>query len=78
MGENVSLLSKHSFRLVGIHGSRLTTHVPMVFSGPGIGAGREMQSPARLHDIVPTLCHILGWEIPETAAGTAWKEITTG
>ncbi|RJP78550.1 MAG: hypothetical protein C4522_12265 [Desulfobacteraceae bacterium] len=78
MGENVSLLSKNSFRLVGIHGSRLTTHVPMVFSGPGIGTGRKMQRPARLHDIVPTLCHILGWEIPETASGLVWKEIATG
>ncbi|MBA4368527.1 MAG: hypothetical protein C0403_12925 [Desulfobacterium sp.] len=77
MGEKATLLSKNSLRLVGIHGSKLTIRVPMVFSGPGIGAGREIQSSARLHDILPTLCHILGWKIPETAVGKVWEEIRT-
>jgi len=75
MGERVPLLPKSSTRLVGIHGSRLTTHVPMVFSGPGVRTGQEIKSAARLHDILPTLCHILGWEIPETSAGDVRKEI---
>ncbi|MFO7559709.1 MAG: alkaline phosphatase family protein [Desulfobacterales bacterium] len=75
MGEAVSLLPKSSLRLVGIHGSRLTTHVPLVFSGPGVRTGQKIKSTARLHDILPTLCHLLGWEIPETAAGEIRKEI---
>ncbi len=75
MGERVPLLPKSSSRLVGIHGSRLTTHVPMVFSGPGVRAGQEIKSKARLHDILPTLCHVLGWEIPETSDGEIRKEI---
>lgn len=75
MGERVPLLAKTSNRLVGIHGSRLTMHVPMIFSGPGIKAGKEIGSPARLHDILPTLCHLLGWETPETVAGVSRREI---
>ncbi|MFZ5569828.1 MAG: alkaline phosphatase family protein [Thermodesulfobacteriota bacterium] len=77
MGERVPVLAKSGNRLVGIHGSAMTTHVPMVFSGPGVIAGKEIPDPARLHDILPTLCHLLGFEIPETAAGVIRREILT-
>lgn len=73
MGERVPLRAKTSNRLVGIHGSRLTTHVPLIFSGPGICSGKQVSKPARLHDIVPTVCHAIGWQVPETAAGKILK-----
>lgn len=62
-------------RWVGIHGSRGTTHVPMVFRGPSVRPPHEVSAPATLHDIIPTLCRMVRWEVPETAAGKVRKEI---
>lgn len=75
IGERIPMLPKHGNRLVGIHGSKLTTHVPMVFSGPKIQSNRNVNIPATLHDIIPTICYLLGWETPETVAGKNRKEI---
>lgn len=37
-----------------------TQHIPMVFGGPGVAAGRVSDAPARLADVTPTLCRLLG------------------
>jgi arylsulfatase A-like enzyme len=75
VGQRMPVFRKTGSRWVGIHGSRGTTHVPMVFRGPSVKKGWEESDPVRLHDILPTLCCMLGWEIPETAAGTVRAEI---
>jgi len=37
-----------------------TQHIPMVLSGPGVAQGRVSDAPARLADVTPTLCRLLG------------------
>ena len=46
-----------------------SVHVPLVFAGPGIPQGEEREAFAYLLDIFPTLCDLVGCEIPETVEG---------
>jgi len=50
------------------------THVPLIFMGPGIKAGRYHQS-TRINDIAPTLATILDIEIPSGSEGRILSEI---
>ena len=75
VGQRRPVFRKTGSRWVGIHGSKGTTHVPMVFRGPSVKYSHEVPAPATLHDIIPTICRMLGWEIPETVAGKVRKEI---
>jgi predicted AlkP superfamily pyrophosphatase or phosphodiesterase len=58
------------------HGSPFgyDTHVPIIFMGPGIKAGRYNGSIA-VNDIAPTLATILGVEIPSGSEGRILSEI---
>lgn len=50
--------------------SELLTHIPMIFKGPGIAAaGKETQAFANIVDILPTICDIIGEEIPVGVQG---------
>ena len=46
-----------------------SVHVPLVFAGPGIPQGEEREAFAYLLDIFPTLCDLVGTEIPNTVEG---------
>jgi arylsulfatase A-like enzyme len=48
-----------------------STHVPLVFAGPGIPAGARVRSPASLIDIYPTLCELAGLPVPAQCEGTS-------
>jgi predicted AlkP superfamily pyrophosphatase or phosphodiesterase len=50
------------------------THVPIIFMGPGIKAGRFNQT-VKVNDIAPTLATILGVEIPSGSIGRVLGEI---
>jgi predicted AlkP superfamily pyrophosphatase or phosphodiesterase len=50
------------------------THVPVIFMGPGIKAGRYHAS-IEINDIAPTLATILGIEIPSGSEGRILSEI---
>jgi hypothetical protein len=52
------------------------THVPVIFMGPGIKAGKYFGSIA-VNDIAPTLATILSVEIPSGAAGRVLAEMFT-
>lgn len=39
-----------------------STHVPLIFAGPGINAGGKVSTPAELLDIYPTLLDLVGIE----------------
>ncbi len=75
VGQRMPVFRKTGSRWVGIHGSKGSTHVPIVFRAASVRKAHEVPSPATLHDILPTLCRMLGWEIPEPAAGKARGEI---
>lgn len=50
------------------------THVPILFMGPGIRAGRYNR-PAKPNDIAPTLATLLDVEIPSGSAGRVLDEM---
>jgi arylsulfatase A-like enzyme len=50
------------------------THVPIIFMGPGVKAGR-FNKPAKPNDIAPTLATMLDVEIPSGSAGRVLDEI---
>jgi len=59
-----------------------SVHVPLIFAGPGIPQGEQREALAYLLDIFPTLCELVGGEIPETVEGkslvTAMREPKEG
>lgn len=46
--------------------------VPLAFRGPGIPAGKKIDSYVYLLDIFPTLCDLFGFEIPESVEGKSF------
>ena len=46
-----------------------SVRVPLMFSGPGIQAGKTTETPCYLLDIFPTLCDLLGLDKPEGVEG---------
>lgn len=40
--------------------------IPLVFKGPGIPKNQKREAFAYLHDVFPTLCGLIGLEIPES------------
>ena len=44
-------------------------HVPLVFVGPGVPKGLRSEAYVYLLDIYPTLCELIGIDIPETVEG---------
>jgi len=58
------------------HGSAFDydTHVPVIFMGPGIKAGRFDETIA-VNDIAPTLATLLGIATPSGSAGRVLAEI---
>ena len=44
-------------------------HVPLIISGPGIEAGKEVSDPVALFDIMPTVLGILNIPVPRTIEG---------
>ena len=43
--------------------------VPLIFAGPGLPAGQQRTAFSNLIDIYPTLCEMIGIEIPDTVEG---------
>jgi arylsulfatase A-like enzyme len=67
----IAFSSDHGLAM-GSHGLRgkqnmyeHTIGVPMIFSGPGIPAGKRFAGQAYLRDLFPTLCELAGLEIPD-------------
>ena len=58
------------------HGSphSYDTHVPLIFAGPGIKRGRYAQD-VDLVDVAPTVGHLLGLDLSDTADGRTLTEI---
>jgi arylsulfatase A-like enzyme len=67
-----------------------STHVPLIFAGPGVGQGAKCSQPAELLDIYPTLVelcglprksglegHSLAPQLKNAAAKRRWPAITT-
>ena len=53
------------------------SHIPLIFMGPGIKAGRYV-GPVALNDVAPSLATILDIETPSGSAGRALSEMMMG
>ncbi|MFP4106575.1 MAG: sulfatase-like hydrolase/transferase [Phycisphaerae bacterium] len=55
-----------------------SVRVPLVFRGPGIPEGQQSETLAYLIDIFPTLCEMIGSDIPDSVEGKSlvpvWKD----
>ena len=62
--------------VVAMHGSpwRYDTHVPIIFTGPGIQPGR-VHRPVHPVDVAPTIAALLGMTPPSSAQGTPLEEV---
>ena len=51
--------------------------VPLIFAGPGIPENRRLNAYVYLLDIYPTLCDLLGVNIPESVDGKSFARLLT-
>jgi len=66
---------------IGHGGQRLdqaVLHVPLVFSGPGIPAGRRVRGLVRTIDLFPTIAALAGVEPPPGLQGTSLAGVLAG
>ncbi len=67
-GDNGLALGRH-----GLFGKQSlyehSIHIPMIISGPGIPKDKKSEALVYTADLYPTLCDLVGVEIPETVVG---------
>jgi arylsulfatase A-like enzyme len=51
---------------------------PLVIAGPGVPAGKSIDSFTYLFDLLPTICDVTGTKPPEKLAGMSLKPVWTG
>lgn len=67
----------------GLYGKKTffesSSHIPLVFQGSGIAAGKRIQSPCSIMDIGPTLCEMTGaCQPPEQDGRSLLNQISNG
>ena len=70
-GENLGMRGRWGKSLL----YRESTQVPLILSGPGIGAGREVATPVSLMDIPPTIVQAFGLPPDSAWTGRSLAEI---
>ena len=55
-----------------------SAHIPMIFEGSGIPAGKKLTAPVSIMDIGPTLCEMAGTQPPPEQQGIGLWETITG
>jgi choline-sulfatase len=64
-----------------LHGKSLheeLLRVPLLVAGPGIAAGRRIQAPVSLTDLLPTLCQQLAADCGQDAQGASFAALLAG
>jgi arylsulfatase A-like enzyme len=52
--------------------------VPLIFSGPGIPSGQQVETPVSHLDLAPTLARLLGIDLPGGMQGTSYADLLSG
>jgi len=55
-----------------------TVKVPLIFSGPGIPAGKTVDAFAYLFDVYPTICELANLNVPESLQGKSLAPVIRG
>lgn len=71
-------LGEHGERTHGLFIYDSTTRVPLIFSGPGVPAGRRVDDVVRTVDIVPTVLDLLGVTAEEPLDGRPLQPLWEG
>ncbi len=71
-------LGEHGEDTHGLFVYDSTTHVPLVFKGPGVPAGGRVDDVVRSVDIVPTVLDLLGLAIPDGLDGQSLVPVWHG
>lgn len=58
--------------------SEALTRIPFQFTGPGIAGGAVREEPVSLVDVLPTLCELVGAEIPAGVQGRSLLPLLAG
>ena len=73
-GDNGLALGRH-----GLFGKQNiydhSVHVPLIFYGPGIPRSKTTDAPTYTVDIYPTICELLGIDVPDTVLGESLKPV---
>ncbi len=76
-GDNGLALGQH-----GLFGKQScyehSVRVPLIFAGPGIKKNKKTDAYAYLFDVFPTVCDLIGAEVPESVEGTSLKTAIDG
>lgn len=74
-----TLYEHHDFWNHGLWLYQSTVQVPLIFTLPGgAGAGRLVQEPVSNIDVLPTLCALLGLEVPPRCEGRSLVPLLEG
>jgi hypothetical protein len=67
-------------KFAAMHGSPYAydTHVPLMFAGPDIPAGRRVSRRVAACDVAPTIAQYLGIQAPSGSVGTPLAEVVDG
>ena len=70
VGDHGESLGEHGEKTHGFFIYNATMHVPLIIHLPGNSAGRTVGDPVSTVDLMPTILHAAGLEIPQQAQGT--------
>jgi arylsulfatase A-like enzyme len=71
-------LGEHSYWGHGRHVYEATLHIPMGITWPGRLEPREIEAPALITDLAPTLLALVGLTIPDFFQGMNWTPVLLG
>jgi arylsulfatase A-like enzyme/tetratricopeptide (TPR) repeat protein len=72
-------LGAHEEKTHGIFIYDATLHVPLIIAGPGVRArGRNVAEEVGLVDILPTICDLMGWPVPQGLPGRSLAPAASG
>ena len=79
MSDHGEMSGDHGLYWKGAYFYEALTHVPLIFSCPGyIKEGLVSDALVELVDIAPTLCELLGYEVPYYMQGKSLKKLLCG
>ncbi len=55
-----------------------TIGVPLILSGPGIPRGKRFDAQVYLRDLYPTVCDLIGVDVPEAVEGKSFAPVLSG
>jgi len=78
LSDHGEAFGEHGFPGHGASPHQEALHVPLVFRGPGLPAGREITTPVSVVDVAPTILELLKLPIPPSIQGRSLRGALAG